>query len=206
MTAAVNPTPFETGFRLIDGNTLNTNFAHPVLSSQDAITAKASGTQSTATQITTRVTRVSTVATAADAVKLPASAPGKVFYIINDASLPMQVFGTSPDTINDVATATGISQTGHSLGVYACSVKGKWYATIFSLIGGGRSGTFTATGSSVTVTNANITANSVVAFGLNTVGGTIAGAPYMLTVTPGTGFTVNAGASDTSVYNYTIIN
>lgn len=67
-------------------------------------------------------------------------------------------------------------------------------------------GTFVATGSSVTVADTNITANSVVLFGLKTVGGTIAGAPFMLTVTPGTGFTVNAGASDTSTYNYAIIN
>lgn len=69
------------------------------------------------------------------------------------------------------------------------------------------SGTFTANGvSSVTVTNSNITANSVVAFGLKTVGGTPAGAPFMATVTPGTGFTVKAVAGDTSVYNYLIIN
>ena len=67
-------------------------------------------------------------------------------------------------------------------------------------------GTFTANGaSSVTVTNANVSANSVVVFGLKTVGGTIAGAPYMFTVTPGTGFTTRAGASDTSAYNYWIL-
>jgi hypothetical protein len=68
-------------------------------------------------------------------------------------------------------------------------------------------GTFTANGSSaVTVTNSNVTATSVVVFGLKTVGGTIAGAPFMATVTPGTGFTVKAGgASDTSVYNYWIL-
>lgn len=67
-------------------------------------------------------------------------------------------------------------------------------------------GTFTANaGTAVTVANAAITANSVVTFGLKTVGGTIAGAPFMTTVTPGTGFTVNAGAGDTSVYNYAIL-
>lgn len=67
-------------------------------------------------------------------------------------------------------------------------------------------GTFTANGaSSVTVTNSNVTANSVVVFGLKTAGGTISGAPYMFTVTPATGFTVRAGASDTSAYNYWIL-
>lgn len=66
-------------------------------------------------------------------------------------------------------------------------------------------GTFTAnSGSAVTVANTAITANSVVLFGLKTAGGTPA-APFMVTVTPGTGFTVNSGGSDTSVYNYVIL-
>ena len=66
-------------------------------------------------------------------------------------------------------------------------------------------GTFTANGNtSVTVTNANITANSVVLFGLKTVGGT-PGAPFLVTVTPGTGFTVNSVSPDTSTYNYIIL-
>lgn len=67
-------------------------------------------------------------------------------------------------------------------------------------------GTFTANGTTaVTVTNANVTANSVILFGVNTVGGTPAGAPFIATVTPGTGFTVKAAAGDTSVYNYIIL-
>jgi hypothetical protein len=65
-------------------------------------------------------------------------------------------------------------------------------------------GTFTAnSGSAVTVANTNVTANSVILFGLKTAAGTPA-APFLVTVTPGTGFTVNSGGSDTSVYNYII--
>jgi hypothetical protein len=68
-------------------------------------------------------------------------------------------------------------------------------------------GTFTANGATaVVVADTNITANSVVMFGLKTVGGTPAGAPFMSAVTPGTGFSVKAAAGDTSVYNYLIIN
>lgn len=68
-------------------------------------------------------------------------------------------------------------------------------------------GTFTVNGvTPVAVANKNITINSVVVFGLKTVGGTVSAAgPAMLTVTPGTGFTVGATASDTSTYNYRII-
>jgi hypothetical protein len=67
-------------------------------------------------------------------------------------------------------------------------------------------GTFTANSTTaVTVTNANVTANSVILFGMNTAAGTPAAAPYVTTVTPGTGFTVKAGSGDTSVYNYIIL-
>lgn len=70
----------------------------------------------------------------------------------------------------------------------------------------GASGTFTANeASAVTVTDSRVTANSVVVFGLKTVGGTPAGQPFMATVTAGTGFTVKSAVGDTSVWNYTII-
>jgi len=68
-------------------------------------------------------------------------------------------------------------------------------------------GTFTANGTSaVTVANANLTAKSIVLFSLFDVNaGTPAGAPYLATVTAGTGFTVKAAAGDTGKYNYVII-
>lgn len=70
----------------------------------------------------------------------------------------------------------------------------------------GSSGTFTANGTSnVTVTNANVTANSLIIITLKTVGGTVGAYPAIKTITPGTGFAVAATASDTSVYNYRII-
>jgi len=82
-------------------------------------------------------------------------------------------------------------------------------AVVLTCIGQGyfaHSGTFVANGTSaVTVTDANITASSVISYGINTIGGTPAGSPYMATSTPGTGFTVKAAAGDTSTYNYTIL-
>lgn len=66
-------------------------------------------------------------------------------------------------------------------------------------------GTVTCTGGGTpTITNSNLTANSVVLWGLKTAGGTPA-IPIMTTVTPGTGFTVTCGGSDTSVWNYLIL-
>lgn len=68
------------------------------------------------------------------------------------------------------------------------------------------SGTFTLNETTpVVVANTNVTADSVIVFGLKTVGGTVGAVPAVKTVTPGTGFTVAGTASDTSVYNYTIL-
>ena len=66
-------------------------------------------------------------------------------------------------------------------------------------------GTFTCTGGgTITVANANLDAGSTIWMTLKTAGGTVA-APFVATVTPGTGFTATCGASDTSVYNYVIL-
>lgn len=70
------------------------------------------------------------------------------------------------------------------------------------------SGTFVANGATpVTVTNSIVTANSNIIVTLKTVGGTVSPTrPNVLTITPGTGFTVGGVALDTSTYNYLVIN
>lgn len=66
-------------------------------------------------------------------------------------------------------------------------------------------GTLTCTaGGTITVANTNVDAGSLILLGLKTAGGTVA-APYVATVTAGTGFTVKCGGSDTSVYIYAIL-
>lgn len=69
-------------------------------------------------------------------------------------------------------------------------------------------GTYTAVtgGTPVNVADTRVTANSVIIFTLKTVGGTVGATPHVVTITPGTGFTVSGTASDTSVYNYLILN
>lgn len=101
---------------------------YDIWSAADALTAYAGGGQTNALQLTKGVNRVSTVATAADSVKLPASAAGMIVIVINGAaSNSMQVFGAGTDTINDVATATGVAQAAGKSALYACPVAGKWY-------------------------------------------------------------------------------
>lgn len=65
-------------------------------------------------------------------------------------------------------------------------------------------GTFTCAASAATVVNSNVDAGSIIWMTLKTVGGTVA-QPFVATITPGTGFTVTCGGSDTSTYNYVVV-
>lgn len=70
-----------------------------------------------------------------------------------------------------------------------------------------RKGTFVCTaGGTITISNANYVATSDVTITMKTAAGTITTPPAMKTVTPGTGFTVLCGATDTSTYNYSVLN
>lgn len=78
----------------------------------NGITAFAGGGQASATQLTSAVNRVATAATAADSVKLPAVAEADIGIevdVINDGASSIQVFGAGTDTIDAVATATGVA-------------------------------------------------------------------------------------------------
>lgn len=67
-------------------------------------------------------------------------------------------------------------------------------------------GTFVCNGATpVTVANTNLTATSMILVSLKTVGGTVGAIPAPATVTPGTGFTIQGTASDTSTYSYVIL-
>ena len=65
-------------------------------------------------------------------------------------------------------------------------------------------GTFACSGGTATVSNTNVDAGSAIVITLKTVGGTVAGL-FIATITPGAGFTVTCGGSDTSTYNYVIL-
>lgn len=96
---------------------------------EDSIIAHAGGGQASATALSATVLnhRVTGVVTAGDSVALPsASTVGLQHYVRNDGPNTMQVFGTSPDTINGVATATGIPQAA-GMGVwYVVTTAGAW--------------------------------------------------------------------------------
>lgn len=69
-----------------------------------------------------------------------------------------------------------------------------------------KAGTVTVNGTTpVSVATTAFVAGSTVAFSLKTIGGTVGAIPHIATPDAGTGFTVVATASDTSVYNWVII-
>lgn len=95
--------------------------------SQDTITAHAGGGQGSAFALTAQTNRITVVATVGDSVKLPASVAGLEIVVINHGANAMQVFGAGTDTIDDIATAVGVSQMAASVVIYTCATAGAWY-------------------------------------------------------------------------------
>jgi hypothetical protein len=89
---------------------------------ETGITATASGTQATAYQLTARLNRIATCATNNDSVALPPPELGLQIEIYNDGAATAQVYGyaATADTIDGVATATGVVLTNAKRCVYTC--------------------------------------------------------------------------------------
>lgn len=105
------------------------------------ITAHSGGTQAAAFSLdpTKGFHRIDTVAAANDSVRLPPAIKGRCVVLVNNAAVnSMQVFGDSTDTINDIATATGVAQAAQKTAEYYCavgadptnSVVGRWYRNL----------------------------------------------------------------------------
>jgi hypothetical protein len=121
----------------IKGNLASVQYIYE--SPADGITATAGGGQAAAFPLSTELSRVSTVATAGDSVQLPVAVPGLTLVVTNHGANAMQVYGNGSDTINDVASATGVSQMAGSECIYACYGAGKWYV---NGLGTGYAGSF----------------------------------------------------------------
>ena len=108
-----------------------------------AITAYAGGGQTSATLLTAQFNKVATVASASDSVKLPQisaipntlGAVGSSVIVSNAAaSNSLQVFGSGTDTINNVATATGVAVGAGKTAIFIChswsGTVGNWYMVL----------------------------------------------------------------------------
>lgn len=133
----------------------------------NGLTAHAGGTQAAALALNRDASfhNVTTVASAADSVVLPPAKEGQFHLVKNSATTnAMQVFAPSPDTIDSVATGTGVSQLAGDAVLYFCMVDGNY----LRLGGVQASEVFTAiTTANITVTSTAQVANLVVT-GLST--------------------------------------
>lgn len=100
----------------------------PTDSFTDGITAFAGGGQGSATPLTSEINRLTVVANNGDSALLPASAGGMGIIVINHGAKSAQIYGTGSDTIDDVASGTGVAQMTGSVAFYFCPVAGKWYS------------------------------------------------------------------------------
>lgn len=139
---------------------------------ETGITATASGNQANAYQLSAQMSRIDTVGTALDSVALPKisispgnQAPGGlgdlIFVYNNDSADGAQVYGVTPDTINGIATATGVFlPAGATLLAWPIAYNnstgvGQWQALIVGNGGGGQLLTTTvASGAAISETTA----------------------------------------------------
>jgi len=105
---------------------------------------------------------------------------------------------------------TGISRTAANTLAFGNGTQGNSSAAVAVgkiNVASARKGTFVCTNAgTITISNTNGVATSDIIITMNTAGGTITTPPAFKTVTAGTGFTVLCGATDTSTYNYDILN
>jgi hypothetical protein len=98
---------------------------------QNGLTAHAGGGQASALALTATYCRVTTVATAADSVKLIPAVIGAQQTVRNDAATnSMQLFGSGTDTINGVATATGVAVAAGKQAELTCYSAGAWFGPL----------------------------------------------------------------------------
>lgn len=105
---------------------ISLNVSSTWIKNATGFTAQADGTKANATVLGYGLSNVTTVAGAADSVLLPAAVAGAICILVNNGANAMQVFGQGTDTINGVATATGVSQTNALTALYVCTVDGAW--------------------------------------------------------------------------------
>jgi hypothetical protein len=86
-----------------------------------------SGGQGGALLLPADLNRVTTVA-AGNGVKLPPAVPGLDIYVLNHGANALMIYGSGTDIIDDVATATGVSQMINSVAIFTCYEAGKWYS------------------------------------------------------------------------------
>lgn len=109
-------------FSQINGGTLNNLIQKLLGSVEDGITATAGGTKALAYPLFAAINRISVCANAGDSVLLPPNPfVGQLVQIINDGAQNADIYGANSDTIDGVATATGVVLSAASRAFFSCT-------------------------------------------------------------------------------------
>ena len=112
---------FQKGSRLLNGTDVQ-KLADLIGSTEIGIEAQADGTKANATQLNAAISVVTEVAGDLDSVLLPLGYAGLQVVVVNaNPTNSIQVFGKGIDLINEVATATGVTQAKGTSALYVCS-------------------------------------------------------------------------------------
>lgn len=98
------------------------------------VTAHAGGTKAAATALAAQFNRIGTCATADDSVLLPAAVVGRFVVVFNDGAAAARVFGAGTDTIDGVATATGVPLTNAKRAIFMCLTAGAWISAQLGVV------------------------------------------------------------------------
>ena len=133
MALPFNIPSFQKGSRLLNGSDVQ-KLSDLIGSAQVDIVAKTGGAKAGATQLNAAICVVDTVASDGDSVLLPLGYAGlKVIIVNNDAAQDIRVYGKGTDTINSIATGTGLLQGQQTIATYVCTNVtaagvGEWFA------------------------------------------------------------------------------
>lgn len=98
------------------------------MSYADSLTAIGT-TQGGALALLAMVNRIATSTNTAapyNGVSLPAAVAGLEITVVNSSGKQVQVYGSGTDTINGIATATGVTQGAGVVALYCCTTAGAW--------------------------------------------------------------------------------
>lgn len=98
------------------------------------VTARAGGTKALATALTKQLNRITVCATADDSVLLPPAQVGAVVAVFNDGAAAARVFGAGTDTIDGVATGTGVPLTNAKRALFICFAAGAWVSAQLGVV------------------------------------------------------------------------
>lgn len=99
-----------------------------------ALTAHAGGGKAGALPLPSQFNYLGTVATAADSALMPAALAGRTCYVFNGGAAAAQLFGQGTDTIDGVATATGVPLTNAKRALFVCFVTGAWVSAQLGVV------------------------------------------------------------------------